>query len=175
MERARIVVCEKTGQWALALRRLLAPSGQRVYQTPSWEDCWDELQRSPASVVALELTSQNDALVLERLTRLTRQFPQARAMVLGDSGLARYEWAVRAAGAVHAVFTPRRLPAAARLVERHLAQSPQPELPLREAIWRRLPWRRTRPEQLAESRVVRHPHGSPFHVQARAAKSREEY
>jgi hypothetical protein len=151
MERARIVVCEKTGHWAVALRRLLAPVGYRVYQTPSWEDCWDELQRRPASAVALELTPQNDALVLERLLRLSRQFPLACRVVLGDSGLARYEWAVRAAGAVHAVFAPRGLPAAARLIERHLAQAPEPELSFREAIWRRLPWPRTRWEPQIES------------------------
>jgi hypothetical protein len=146
MECARVVVCERTGHWAVALRRLLAPAGRRVYQTPSWEDCWDELRRSPASAVVLELTPQNDTLVLERLLRLKRQFPQACPVVLGDSGLARYEWAARAAGAVHVVFAPRRLPAAARFIERHLDQAPQPELSFREAIWRRLPWRRTQGE-----------------------------
>jgi hypothetical protein len=142
MPSARIIVCEKTGQWAIALRRLLAPGGHRVQETRSWPACWAELARHPASLLVVELTAQNAELVLERLTDLPRRFRHARAVVVGDRDLARYEWAVRSAGATHAVFTPRELPPAARLIARHLALAPQPELSLREAVWRRLPWRR---------------------------------
>jgi DNA-binding response OmpR family regulator len=140
MQPARVIVCEKTGQWAVALRRLLSPAGHRVYETRSWAECWDELARSPASLLALELTPHNDEALLKRLFDLTRRFPQARAIVVGERGLERYEWAVREAGATHAVFAPRRLAAAARLIERHLALAPQPLLTLRETVWRRLPW-----------------------------------
>lgn len=140
MQPARVIVCEKTGQWAVALRRWLAPLGHRVYETRSWAACWDELARSPASLLALELLPQNDETLLKRLVELTRCFPQARALVVGERGLERYEWAVREAGATHVVFGPQRLSAAARLIARHLALAPQPQLTLRETVWRRLPW-----------------------------------
>ena len=140
MQPARVIVCEKTGRWAVALRRLLSPAGHRVYETRSWAECWDELARSPASLLALELTPHNDEALLKRLFDLTRRFPQARAIVVGERELEHYEWAVREAGATHAVFASRRLAAAARLIERHLAFAPQPLLTLHETIWRRLPW-----------------------------------
>ena len=142
MPSARIIVCEKTGQWAIALRRLLAPGGHRVQETRSWPECWAELARHPASLLVAEMTAQNVELMLERLTDLPRRFRQARAVVVGDRDLARYEWAVRTAGAAHVVFTPRELPRTARLIVRHLALAPPPELSLREAVWQRLPWRR---------------------------------
>ena len=141
MQLARVIVCEKTGQWAVALRRLLSPAGHRVYETRSWAECWDELARSPASLLALELTPHNGEALLKRLVELAQRFPQARAIVVGERGLERYEWALREAGATHAVFASQRLAAAAaRLIERHLALAPQPRLTLRETIGRRLPW-----------------------------------
>ena len=137
---ARIIVCEKTGKWAGALRRQLSPAGRCVCETRSWPECWDEVAHSPASFLALELTSSNAEPLLRRLVDLTRHFPQARAMVVGEPGRERYEWAVREAGAIHAVFAVAQLAAAVRLIERHLALVPQPQLTLRETIWRRLPW-----------------------------------
>ncbi len=148
MPSARIIVCEKTGQWAIALRRLLARSGHRVHETRSWPECWAELERHPASLLVVEMTAQTVELMLARLTDLPHRFRHARMVVVGDRDLARYEWAVRTAGAAHAVFTPRQLPAAARLIACHLALAPQPELSLREAVWRRLPWRRNQEPEI---------------------------
>ena len=141
MQPARVIVCERTGQWAGTLRRVLSESRDRICETRSLNACWEELARSPASLLALEVTARNGELLVQRLLELPRRFPQARAIVLGEAGWARYEWAVREAGAAHAVFAPRRLPAAARLIARHLALAAQPALPLREAVWQRLPWR----------------------------------
>ena len=141
MQPARVIVCEKTGRWASALRRVLSRAGTRVWETRSLAECWEELARSPASLLALELTPHNDEALLRRLLDLTRRFPAARAIVLGERGLERYGWAVREAGAAHAVFATRHLPAAARLIERHLARAPQPPGTLRAAVWQRLPWR----------------------------------
>jgi hypothetical protein len=156
MQLARVIVCEKTGAWAIALRRLLSGGGCRVYETRSWTECWGELERSPASVVVLELTTQNHERVLKRLLNMAHRFPQSRAMVCGARGLEGYEWALREAGAVQVVFAPRRLAGAARIIERHLMLAPQPELTLRESVWRRLPWS---PERVNDGRTPRAPMG----------------
>ena len=52
---ARLIVCERTGRWAVALRRELADAGVRVWETRTLADCWNELAESPASFVVLEL------------------------------------------------------------------------------------------------------------------------
>jgi hypothetical protein len=48
--------------------------------------------------------------------------------------------AVRQAGAVDVVVSLAELPRLARTIERYHSQLAEPELDLRQAIWRRLPW-----------------------------------
>lgn len=141
MPPARIIVCEKTGRWAVALRRELGAK-PRVYETRSLPECWEELAASPASWLLLEATEANlDGLTL-RLTELGRDFPEARAVVCADRSLAPCEWLLREAGAVHAVFSPRELVPVARMSKRHLAAVPLPPRSVRERVWERLPWSR---------------------------------
>ena len=46
---AKLIVCERTGRWAVALRRELAEAGVRVWETRTLADCRDELVENPAS------------------------------------------------------------------------------------------------------------------------------
>ena len=138
-ESARLIVCERTGRWAIALRRELAGAGVRVWETRTLDDCWNELAASPASFVVLEL-SRDRGRLLEHLARQLREFPLARVSVAADRGQADYEWLVREAGAVHFVHSPRRVGALAQLICRHLAQIPPPQQGFVERIWAGLPW-----------------------------------
>ena len=130
----------KNGRWAAALRRALEPAGPRVYETRSLPECWQELSRSPASAVLWEVTAQNAERVLRRLIDLARQFPHARALIVGEPATVGDEWTWREAGAVHVITSPQRLAEAVRVTARHLALAPQPSLTLRETLWLRLPW-----------------------------------
>jgi hypothetical protein len=141
MALARLIVCEKTGRWAVALRRELAPHGVRAYETRSLAECRRELEQHPASLVALELTGGNAAQLGEWIERISREFPGARLVVLGSGEARVFETWVREAGAVGAAFSSRRLGAIARLARRHLAMAPQEELGFRGQVQRRLPWR----------------------------------
>ena len=86
---ARLIVCERTGRWAVALRRELADAGVRVWETRTLAGCREELEQSPASFVALELTG--DLLALLRfMVRQSHDFPAARLAAV-DSG----EWSVK--------------------------------------------------------------------------------
>ena len=139
LDPARLIVCERTGRWAVALRRELTEAGVRVWETRSLADCWDELASSPASFLILEL-ARNPRPLLDRLARLPRTFAAARAAVISDRSLAHYEWLLREAGAVHFVCSPRELAPLARIVCRHLAQAPASPKTLTEQIWAELPW-----------------------------------
>lgn len=136
---ARLIVCERTGRWAMAIRRELAGAGVRVWETRSLADCWNELAESPASFVVLELGSRPVAL-LRHLARQPREFPLARLAVVADRGLADHEWLMREAGAVCFLSSPRRVGPLAQLACRHLAQVPPPQQSLTERIWTSLPW-----------------------------------
>jgi hypothetical protein len=138
---ARLIVCERTGRWAVALRRELADAGVRVYETRAVADCWYMLAESPGSFLVVELTATNAEALLHRLVRQQRDFPLARVAVVADRDLAAYEWLLREAGAVHFTCSPRRLRALADLACRHLAQVPAPQQSLAERIWAGLPWK----------------------------------
>ena len=136
---ARLIVCEHTGRWAVALRRELAEAGVRVWETRTLADCRKELAASPASFVVLELSDEPSAL-LRFLARQPREFPTARLAVVADELRADQEWLVREAGAVHFLCSPRQAGLLARLACRHLAQVPPPPQSLSERIWSSLPW-----------------------------------
>ncbi len=138
---ARLIVCERTGAWAVALRRELAEAGVRVWETRTLDYCWSELAESPASVVVLELAAGNVSETLHRLVRLRREFPGARLAVAAERRLARFEPLLREAGAVGFASSPRQVGALARLACRRLAQVPPPSQSLTERVWANLPWR----------------------------------
>jgi hypothetical protein len=137
---ARLIVCERAGQWSAALRVELAESGVRVWECRRLAEAWSALAETPGAFVIAEVTQENVAELLERLSWLGRDFPFARAAAVADRGFAQYEWLVREAGAVHFMTSPRRLAPLAGIVLRHLANVPVPEQPLVDRIWATLPW-----------------------------------
>jgi hypothetical protein len=139
---ARLIVCETSGRWAVALRRELAAAEVRVHETRSLADCWTMLAESPASFLVVELSAGNSAALLQRMARLQREFPLARVAVVADRSLAGYEWLLREAGAVHFLCSPRQCGPLANLARRHLAQAPSPPRSLADRIWADLPWAR---------------------------------
>jgi len=140
MRTARLIVCEKTGTWATALRRELAKRSIRVYQTRSLAECFGDLAVFPASFLVLELRESIVEEMIEHLGRLSREYAGARAVILARRGMEPYEWLLREAGAAHVVFSPRRLAPVADMAQRHLAVAPEAPLPLPERILAELPW-----------------------------------
>jgi hypothetical protein len=137
---ARLIVCERSARWAVALRRELAAAAVRVYETRHLRGCWEMLSQCPASFVVAELSAGNVSDLCRQIGRLERDFPLARVAVAADRSLARYEWLIREAGAVHFLCSPRQCGPLAQLALRHLAQAPQPPRSLMQQIWASLPW-----------------------------------
>ncbi len=137
----KLILCERTGRWAVGLRRELGDVGVRVYETRSLAHCWEVLAESPAGFVVVELTRANIDGLLRRMARLQADFPRARVAVVADRALSDHEWLLREAGAVHFTCSPRRLGPLARLAVRHLEQVPVPPQTPTERIWASLPWK----------------------------------
>jgi hypothetical protein len=135
-----LIVCERTGQWAAALRRELADAGLRLWETRSLADAWDALAATPAAFLVLELLPGTAGPLWARMAWLAHDFPRARAAVLAPRRLAAHEDLAREAGAVYFACSPRRLAPLARMIVRHLASLPPPEQTLLERIWASLPW-----------------------------------
>jgi DNA-binding NarL/FixJ family response regulator len=146
MSQIPLIVMERSGNWAAALRLWLEPLDARLYETRMIDECWQRLVEQPTALAALELTADNVRPLLA-LLRLRRELPEARAIVMAERTLAAYGELVREAGAIHFVVSPRSLGDVAELVRRridHLAAS----APLgvsdlddpREKILADLPW-----------------------------------
>ncbi len=136
----RLLVCERSGQWAGALRRELAQSGVPLGETRSLAECWEALAASPASFLVVELTVESAEDLLRRMVRLGRDFPLARVAVVAPRRLAGWQGLLREAGAVHFTCSPRQLGVVAEMACRHLASVPAPPQGLTDRILAGLPW-----------------------------------
>jgi hypothetical protein len=136
----RIIVYERCGQWAIAMRRDLQGAGVDIVETRSLGHCRQALSAAPGSFLVAEMTPSNVESVFRLAASLTREFPLARLAVVTSPGLAPYEWLLREAGAVHCVSSPRHIAPLAQIALRHLASLPPPQQTLVERIWSSLPW-----------------------------------
>jgi len=142
---ARLIVCESSGDWSRALQRELAGSNVRVSQFRSIVDGWEQLARSPASFLVVELARTNLASVLERVAWWDRDFPLARWAAVAPRSWQSCQWYLREAGAVALVTSPRQAPELARMAQRHLDAAPRPVRSITEEIWASLPWGKPEP------------------------------
>jgi hypothetical protein len=137
--RPRVIVCERSGRWAAALRRGLARE-LSLRETRSLAECEAELREAPGSFLVVELTATNLGSVLELLARVGAEYRWSRIAVVAERSLAECEWAMREAGAIHFASSTRKAAELARLAERHAALVPRPKRSLAAQVWDSLPW-----------------------------------
>jgi hypothetical protein len=135
-----LIVCERSGSWSVALRSELAEAGVRLRECRSLPEAWEALAQTPAAFVIAEAAHENIENLLRRMVWFSRDYPQARIAVVAQRNMARFEWLLREAGAVHFLTSPRRLAPLAGLAVRHLANVPPPPQTMVQRIWASLPW-----------------------------------
>jgi hypothetical protein len=140
MEPARLVVCERTGNWAAALRRELGDTGIRVWETRLPEDCGAMLSAAPSSFAVLELNEDKIRGLLDSITSWREQFPLFRFAVVANRNLDSYQWLMREAGAADFISSLRKVDTLSQTACKHLAQMPAMPQILTERIWSNLPW-----------------------------------
>jgi hypothetical protein len=146
---ARLIVCERSNHWAVALHWALqsVSSGQQpdsaihVRGVREFDQCWQLLEESPASVAVLELSGTIAPPLGTHLLEFGDRFPLARLLVVGDREDAPAFWFARELGAVHTVASIRNLTPTTRIIQRHFRQIPDSSLSIRERIWNRMPWK----------------------------------
>jgi DNA-binding NtrC family response regulator len=124
MTASRLIVLERDGHWAAALRRELESAGVRVMLTEnrSWDEVWKALGEFPTALVATELTEATAGRLLAALARIERRYPRAAMIVVADCRLAAYRDLLREAGALHFLTSPRRLSEIGDIVRRRAAR-----------------------------------------------------
>jgi hypothetical protein len=149
MPDGQLIVLERDGHWAAALRQELGresrillpvPKGEgavewrrrstgrpvlvRIVEIRSWRECWERLAQCPTALVAAELTVEGAGHMLAALSRSDREFPKAALVALADRRLASYRDLIREAGAVHFIISPRRLGEVSELLRRRAERFP---------------------------------------------------
>jgi hypothetical protein len=140
MPTARLILCEKTSRWAVALRRALGPQADVLVETRSLADCGRELAAAPASIVTVECTLENLEKVLTAISEWSRRFRAARFVALREPALEPAAPLLQEAGCVSVLPSPRQSRGLARMALRQLARAPQPDLPLEDSFVAALPW-----------------------------------
>ncbi len=160
MSRARIIVCERNGQWAAALRRTITASVtsvgplqlqnylkrgdnwySRICETRSLSECWEETERHPASLIVLELTEANAKAVALGLANVVKRFYHCRVVAVMKYSLSEYALLMREAGAVCTVLSPREMETVVAIAQLHFAEQPEPIRDFRALVMAALPWR----------------------------------
>ena len=142
---AQLIICEKRGLWAAALRWHQKPHRTAMLETRSLMDARSELQKTPDSVVALEATAANVEGVLRLLLESRLAWPRSRIIVLLTNEVAGFDELFWESGAALVVVSPRRLDLVMRFVQKCLAMQEPPEMTMRERVWTRLPWNEGHP------------------------------
>jgi hypothetical protein len=139
MSSARLIVCEKTGRWAAALRRALKGQSAAIVPVRSLTQCQATLNAAPASLAAVEVTAANLAASVEFFTQTARH-PLARLAALIPAELAGAELLLREAGAVDVLISLAQAPRLARLFVRQQRLSPAADRSFQQLVAERLPW-----------------------------------
>ncbi|QDU93218.1 hypothetical protein [Lignipirellula cremea] len=133
-----LVVCERTGAWAVALRAALGDAACLVYETRNFDDCRAALEAAPQGMAAIEAAAVDLEEMLSTVIELSRH--GAPVVVLAARQFLPHETLFREAGAVQVVYSRRQAPLAARLFLRRAALAIPPSRPLPVEIWEHLPW-----------------------------------
>ena len=141
---ARLILCERQGNWATALVRTDRNVRDFLYETRSLQQMREALESSPRSFLGIELTETNFDTVLDMLIWLPQSYPQAMAVILTNRCLRGYEWVLRQAGAIDVLVSDRNLRSLIEMARRHIDLTTLVSPNLVQNIWQRLPWQSQR-------------------------------
>jgi hypothetical protein len=141
MSKCHLILCEKTGHWATALRVIAPPQQPALVETRSLSAAQTALVDASASVVAVHATPDNLTSVVAVMQEALREYPLARFVgLLGPEDTA-LDVVLREAGAIDVIASVLDLPRLTQLAERHAARVPKGEVPVAELVQARMPWK----------------------------------
>lgn len=136
-----LIVCERHGQWAAALRSLIPEVAGRLVETRSQIATEEALAANPQCFVAVQVDSDEWDGVVSFLQQASQRYPRARFAVLLDCVAGGQEILFREAGAIEVIHSVLDLPRLAKLACRHADRQASGELSLQRFVQARMPWK----------------------------------
>ena len=136
-----LIVCERHGQWAAALRSLTPEVAERLVETRSFTATEEALAANPQCFVAVQADDEKLDEVVSFLQQASQRYPRARFAVVMDRAAGAVEILFREAGAIEVVQSVLDLPRLAKLACRHADGQVGGELSLQRFVQARMPWK----------------------------------
>ncbi|MGC3966850.1 MAG: hypothetical protein QM775_05610 [Pirellulales bacterium] len=151
-----LLVCERTGLWAAAIRanllRTAVDGRPRIVETRSFVECRrrfevDATSESAFAPLVVEADSTNFGAVLDLLTAHLSRRPRVPRIVVGAGLSADAEAAFREAGAIAYVASPRELGPLVEVFRRYVSRHAEltavhdEEMPITVRLRASFPWR----------------------------------
>ena len=140
MTACNFILCEKTARWAAAFRTSLGKSQPQIIETRSLPGCEEALAASPASFIAIEVTTSNLEDTLDFVRRISSHFPNAALAGLLSPESAAAAPLLREAGSIDIAISVLDVPRITCLARRHHDQAPAEALAPRQFLAERMPW-----------------------------------
>ncbi len=143
MSAVDLIVCEKSGRWAAAIaaapaaRRAASP---RLAEVRSLTQLQRELEASPQSIAAVDVTAENLEVVLGWLVQASSRYADVRLVALLAPEVAPAEALFREAGAVEVLTSVVEAPCLARMAGQQSRRFPRPLGSFRELLAQRMPF-----------------------------------
>jgi len=145
-----LVICERRPFWSIRLRQLLSDSDTGVCETRSLDECQERLVQTRSCLAVLEVHDANLVAIWNWLRVQTSDSPHPNFVVVGHRGLNQFEWSLREAGALQAIFFPRKVAQLAPIMNRCRSRYESEDQSSHDqsfiansdldAIWSNLPW-----------------------------------
>ena len=119
-EPEQVVICEETGVWATAMRRLVTDLPLAVTETRSLASCLDPKGSSEVVFLMVEVRRfMLDDLVPWSFD-VRRRWGPLPWVAVAPRAMRRSEWFLREAGATHVIFSLRQMCEVVHVLRRHL-------------------------------------------------------
>ena len=144
---SRLVVCEKSGEWANRLRHSLGDAGKWIVETRSLVQLAEALQRHPSSLVLIELSLHNLERAAACVDELYRQYSACGLVAVVPSqsvnaspGWESIEWKLREIGVEAVIRTPLEISTLCRLWALHCRVHTPYDPTMYDRLIQQLPW-----------------------------------
>ena len=142
----RLIVCEKSGEWAKRLRRSLPDRGRWIVETRSANQTLATAEKYTTSFTLLEVTANHVPRAATLIEEIQQRFPKSRISVAlppnhYPSVHGETPWLIRELGVVSVLHSSRGIRSFAHLWGAHCRIHPPKEQTLRQRVFEKLPWR----------------------------------
>lgn len=142
----RLILYEKSGEWANRLRRIRPQMAKWIIETRSLNQLAGALQHHPSSFVQVDLSHSNLGKTIQGFAEIRERYPKSLWVAAipraseHSKAANRCESILQEFGFACSIRSPRDVSSLSRWWSRHCKLHPPREVTFRELVFDKLPW-----------------------------------